>query len=86
LSREPGLDAAQLADLAALIAEHLAPPEPWQTKQTLASHLHVSVRWIEYRLVEGLPHHVIAGKPRFKISKVEDWLGAHGHMRASTPT
>lgn len=53
-----------------------APPavEPWLTKTQLAKRLHVSVRWIDYRRVEGMPCDKWGGVVRFRLSEVEGWL------------
>jgi hypothetical protein len=39
------------------------------------------VRWIEARLAEGMPSSMIAGRRKFKVSKVEAWLKEHGYWR-----
>lgn len=54
--------------------------EPWLDKRGLARHLVCSVRWIEARMEEGLPHVHIAGRAKFHISEVEPWLEFHGHI------
>lgn len=54
--------------------------EPWLSKAELASHLGISVRFIEYRMAEGLPFARIAGKIKFKASQAEVWLEEHGHI------
>jgi hypothetical protein len=48
--------------------------EPWLTKNQLATRLHVSPRWIDYRRCEGMPCRKWAGIVRFRISEVEAWL------------
>jgi hypothetical protein len=48
--------------------------EPWMSKQQLAHALGFSVRWLEYRLAEGLPHRRIGGRVRFQRSVAEAWL------------
>ena len=48
--------------------------DPWLTKQDLAQILGFSVRWVEYRLKEGMPHSRIGGRVRFQRSTVEAWL------------
>jgi hypothetical protein len=55
-------------------------PEPWLDKHGIADHLACSVRWIESRMGEGMPHTVIAGRAKFRISEVEAWLELHGHI------
>lgn len=55
--------------------------EPWLDKAGLAEFLgNCSERWIEYRMKEGMPHAMIAGRVKFKASAVEPWLAEHGHM------
>jgi len=48
--------------------------EPWVTKQQIASHLHVTTRWIESQQRLGLPHMHMLGINRYCITEVEDWL------------
>jgi hypothetical protein len=54
--------------------------EPWLDKRGLAEHLACSVRSIQTALTEGLPHAVIFGRVKFRVSEVEPWLEAHGHL------
>lgn len=54
--------------------------EPWFDKRGIARHLACSVRWIERRMEDGLPHRHIAGRAKFRVSEVEPWLEAHGHI------
>jgi hypothetical protein len=54
--------------------------EPWLTKAALASHLGCGVRFLEYRMAEGLPFALIAGRVKFKVSEVEPWLEQRGHL------
>jgi hypothetical protein len=70
---EPPLTVEQIADL-------LRGAEPWLDKRELAQHLSCSVRSIETALAEGLPHAVILGRVKFRVSEVEPWLEAHGHL------
>jgi hypothetical protein len=55
-------------------------PEPWLDKRGLADHFACSVRSIETALAAGLPHAVIFGRPKFKVSIVEPWLEQHGYI------
>lgn len=55
--------------------------EPWMDKKHLAAHLGCGVRWIEYRIDEGMPHTLIAGRCKFRASEVEPWLEAHGYLQ-----
>ena len=60
--------------------------EPWMTKQRLAATLGCSVRWLEYRVAEGMPHRVFGGRLRFQRGVVEAWLDARAHeARHLTP-
>ncbi len=54
--------------------------EPWLDKKALAKYFACSVRWIEHRMVEGLPHRHIAGRAKFRASDVEPWLEARGFI------
>lgn len=54
--------------------------EPWLGKKGIAAHFDASVRWIEERMTEGLPHAHIAGRAKFKVSEAEPWLASHGHI------
>lgn len=56
------------------------PLEPWLDKRGIADHLGCKVRWIEYRMAEGLPHAMIAGRIKFRASEVERWLESNGHI------
>jgi hypothetical protein len=66
-------------------AEHQAPPvfaepERWRDKHGLAEHFACGIRWIEERMAEGMPHTFIAGRAKFKVSRVEPWLDEHGFI------
>lgn len=54
--------------------------EPWLDKRGLSAHLGCGVRWIEGRQAEGMPHAVIAGRIKFRVSEVEPWLEARGFL------
>lgn len=54
--------------------------EPWLNKHQLAGHLGCSERWLEYRLRDGLPCVVIAGRIKFRASVVEAWLERKGFL------
>lgn len=58
----------------------LAGQEPWRDKHGLAEHLACGIRWIEERMGEGMPHAYIAGRAKFKVSRVEPWLDEHGFI------
>lgn len=55
--------------------------EAFLDKQGLAEFLVCSVRWIEFRMAEGLPHRYIAGRAKFQPSVVLAWLEENGHMK-----
>ncbi len=48
--------------------------EPWMTKQQLARHLSMSVRWIELRVKDGMPMMRFGSRARFRASEVENWI------------
>jgi hypothetical protein len=54
--------------------------EPWLDKRGLAEHLSCSVRSIQTALAEGMPHATIFGRVKFRVSEVEPWLEARGHL------
>lgn len=56
----------------------VAQLEPWLDKRGIAEHLACSVRWIERRMEEGMPHTHIAGRAKFRASEVEAWLEQRG--------
>lgn len=61
----------------------IAPLEPFVDRDELAGFLGHAVkeRWLRYRLKEGMPHHLIAGKVRFRVSEVVPWLERHGYIQ-----
>jgi len=59
----------------------VAELERWLDKRGLAEHLSCSVRWIEQRMTEGMPHAIIAGRVKFRASEVEAWLVAKGYVQ-----
>jgi hypothetical protein len=70
---EPRLNAEQIAEL-------LRGSEPWLDKRELARHLCCSVRSIQTALAEGMPHAVIFGRVKCRVSEVEPWLEEHGYL------
>lgn len=58
-------------------------PEPWLSKRDLAAHLGFSVRWIEYRVADGMPYKRIGGRLRFQLTSVEAWLDQHELRRSA---
>jgi hypothetical protein len=77
---EDKLDAIERR-LAALAEDRSKVAELWLTKRELARALGVSVRWIELRIAEGMPHREIAGKKVFQLSTAEAWLRRRGYLR-----
>lgn len=57
-----------------------APRLGWHDKTMIADHFVSSVSWIEKRMAEGMPHAVIAGRPKFKPAECEPWLEEHGYL------
>jgi hypothetical protein len=58
----------------------VAALERWLDKAGISEHFTCSIRWIERRMEEGMPHTHIAGRAKFRVSEVEPWLEAHGHI------
>lgn len=59
----------------------LAPGDAgWLDKRQFAERLSCSVRWIGYRLAEGMPHARIAGRVKFDPALAERWLEEHGYI------
>ena len=48
--------------------------EPFVTKSELALHMGFSVKWVERRVKEGMPHHRMGGRLRFQKSQAVAWL------------
>lgn len=61
-----------------LWTEHVT--EPWLDKRELAEHLSCSVRSVQTALAEGMPHAVIFGRVKVRVSEVEAWLEQHGYL------
>ena len=57
------------------------PLEPWLDKRALAAHLACSVRKIEYLMHAGMPHAMLLGKAKFRVSEVEPWLEHTGRLQ-----
>jgi predicted DNA-binding transcriptional regulator AlpA len=56
--------------------------EPWLSKRQVAEHLGFSVRWVELRVREGMPHQRWgSNRLRFRVSDVETWLEERGNDR-----
>ncbi len=58
-------------------------PESRVDKRALAAHFGMSVRWVEHRMKEGLPHEHMDGRARFRIRESEAWLRANDHLKAA---
>jgi len=50
--------------------------ERWLTKKQLADHFQFSTKWVDRRILEGLPHARFGRQKRFRISNCEAWLSA----------
>lgn len=55
--------------------------EPWIDRRGLADYLGCSVRWLEDRQKDGIPHAILAGRIKYKVSRVEPWLEANGYLK-----
>lgn len=53
----------------------------WLDKRGIAAHLGCSVRSINRRMQEGMPHAEIMGRAKFRVEEVEPWLEQHGYLR-----
>lgn len=61
-------------------------PEPYLSKQALAEHYAMSVRWVEKRIADGLPvADYMDKRPRFRLSEADAWLRENGHLAAERP-
>jgi hypothetical protein len=60
---------------------YLPTAEKWLTLQELAEHYGCSVRWLKYRLKDGMPSELIAGRRKMRLSETDPWLEAHGWKR-----
>ena len=58
-----------------------ATNEAWLPLRVMAAQLGCSPRWLEYRVAEGMPTAVIAGRRKCRASEVERCLERHGYMR-----
>ncbi len=61
-------------------------PESYLSKQALAAHYAMSVRWVELRIADGLPvADYMEGRPRLRLSETDPWLRERGHLTAERP-
>ena len=69
----------------AALAENprVAQLEPWLSKKEAAAAIGVSAKWLQERVNEGLPHRTIAQGHKFRLSVIEPWLKARGHLKES---
>lgn len=58
----------------------VAQLERWLTLRELGTHLGCSERWLKYRIKDGMPSAIIAGRRKFRASEVEKWLEKEGHL------
>lgn len=63
--------------MADAVVHHL---ERWLGKRDMADHLGCGVRWLELRMADGMPHALIAGRVKMRVSEVTPWLEEHGHL------
>jgi len=61
-------------------ARRVVDPDCWRDKHGIAEHFSCSIRWIEERMTEGMPHAYIAGRAKFKVARAESWLDEHGFI------
>ena len=54
--------------------------EPWLDKRKLAEHLSCSTRQVDRWILEGMPHAILAGRVKAKVSEVEAWLEGRGGL------
>lgn len=71
-----------------LLEAKVEAAEPWLTKQQLAEHYACGedgkggdARPIETAMTEGMPHAVIFGRVKFRVSETDRWLEEHGRLR-----
>ena len=54
--------------------------ERYLTKQELAAHLGCGTRSVEGAMKRGMPHSIIFGKAKFRLTDVEMWLESSGDL------
>jgi hypothetical protein len=54
--------------------------EPWVPLTDFAKHLGCSERWLKYRVAEGMPSALIAGRRKVMVSEATSWLEGEGHI------
>ncbi len=64
--------------------------EAWLDKDQLAEHYSCGKRSIETALADDMPHAVVFGRIKFRVSETDPWLREHGYLRdrgdAATPS
>lgn len=79
-------DIPAAAPIVAETTPEQAEPESYLSKQALATHYAMSVRWVEKRIAEGLPvADYMEGRPRLRLSETDPWLRERGHLTAERP-
>jgi hypothetical protein len=54
--------------------------EPWLDKKGAAAFWACSERSLDYAVKEGMPHAIIFGKIKFRVSEAEPWLVSRGRL------
>lgn len=57
--------------------------EPWVSLSEFAKHCDCSVRFLKYRVAEGMPSAIIAGKRKVQMRPALDWLEREDHILRS---
>jgi hypothetical protein len=58
-------------------------PENYRDKTGIAEHFGMSVRWVEHRMQDGMPHSHVDGRARFRLSEVDRWMREGGRLKVS---
>jgi hypothetical protein len=53
----------------------------WLDKRGIAAYFGCSIRSINRRMAEGMPHAEIFGKTKFKAAQCEAWLEEQGQLK-----
>lgn len=54
--------------------------EPWVSLADLAKHCGCSVRFLKYRVSEGMPSAIVCGKRKVQMRTAIDWLERENHI------
>jgi len=57
-----------------------------KSQRGLAQHLACSVRSVELLMAEGMPHAILIGRVKFRVSEIEPWLEHAGHLERRAAT